>query len=85
MKDSRSIPAPFPHKNKLKSDYGAWMGIHCSLALISALRSLGVEIGAGLHTGEVEVGSEDVRGIAAHIAARWQHRLSRANAWSLER
>jgi class 3 adenylate cyclase len=49
---------------------GPGRAIHCSLALISALRSLGVEIRAGLHTGEVEIGSDDVRGIAVHIAAR---------------
>lgn len=44
--------------------------IHCSLALIAAVRSLGIEIRAGLHTGEVEIGANDVRGIAVHIAAR---------------
>ena len=49
---------------------GPGRAIHCSLALIDALRSLGVEIRAGLHTGEVEVGSNDVRGIAVHIASR---------------
>jgi len=49
---------------------GPGRAIHCSLALIGALRSLGVEIRAGLHTGEVEVGSNDVHGIAVHIAAR---------------
>ena len=49
---------------------GPGRAIHCSLALIGVLRSLGVEIRAGLHTGEVEVASNDVRGIAVHIAAR---------------
>jgi class 3 adenylate cyclase len=38
--------------------------------VIAAIRSLGIEIRAGLHTGEVEVGENDVRGIAVHIAAR---------------
>ena len=38
--------------------------------MIGALRSLGVEIRAGLHTGEVEVGANDVRGIAVHVASR---------------
>jgi pimeloyl-ACP methyl ester carboxylesterase len=49
---------------------GPGRAIHCSLALIPAMRSLGIEIRAGLHTGEVEVGKNDVRGIAVHVAAR---------------
>jgi pimeloyl-ACP methyl ester carboxylesterase len=49
---------------------GPGRAIHCSLALIAAVRSLGIEIRAGLHTGEVEVGGNDVRGIAVHVAAR---------------
>ena len=49
---------------------GPGRAIHCSLALIGAVRSLGIEIRAGLHTGEVEVGENDVRGIAVHVAAR---------------
>jgi pimeloyl-ACP methyl ester carboxylesterase len=49
---------------------GPGRAIHCSLALIATLRSLGIEIRAGLHTGEVEVGQNDVRGIAVHVAAR---------------
>ena len=36
----------------------------------SAVRALGVEIHAGLHTGEIEVDGDDIRGIAVHIAAR---------------
>ncbi len=49
---------------------GPGRAIDCSLALIAAIRSLGIEIRAGLHTGEVEVGENDVRGIAVHVAAR---------------
>ena len=49
---------------------GPGRAIHCALALIAALRSLGIEIRAGLHTGEVEVSQNDVRGIAVHVAAR---------------
>jgi pimeloyl-ACP methyl ester carboxylesterase len=44
--------------------------IHCSHSLISAMRSLGIEIRAGLHTAEVEISKKDVRGIAVHVAAR---------------
>jgi len=49
---------------------GPGRAIHCSLSLIPAIRPLGIEIRAGLHTGEVEVGKNDVRGIAVHVAAR---------------
>jgi len=49
---------------------GPGRAIQCSLALIASVRSLGIEIRAGLHTGEVEVGDDDVRGIAVHVAAR---------------
>jgi pimeloyl-ACP methyl ester carboxylesterase len=49
---------------------GPGRAIHCSLSLIPAMRPLGIEIRAGLHTGEVEVGKNDVRGIAVHVAAR---------------
>src|SRR6516162_5263720 len=49
---------------------GPGRAIHCSLALIATLRSLGIEIRAGLHTGEVDVRENDVRGIAVHVAAR---------------
>lgn len=49
---------------------GPGRAIYCSLSLITAVRSLGIEIRAGLHTGELEVGESDVRGIAVHVAAR---------------
>ena len=49
---------------------GPGRAIHCALALTAAIRSLGIEIRAGLHTGEVEIGADDVRGIAVHLAAR---------------
>ena len=35
-----------------------------------AVKVLGVEIRAGLHTGEIEVRGDDVAGLAVHIAAR---------------
>jgi class 3 adenylate cyclase len=44
--------------------------IHCALAIREASRALGIEIRAGIHTGEVEIRGDDVGGIAVHIAAR---------------
>jgi class 3 adenylate cyclase/alpha-beta hydrolase superfamily lysophospholipase len=49
---------------------GPGRAIRCALALDDALRPLGLEIRAGLHTGEVEVRATDVAGIGVHIAAR---------------
>jgi class 3 adenylate cyclase/pimeloyl-ACP methyl ester carboxylesterase len=49
---------------------GPGRAIRCAFALNEAVRPLGVEIRAGLHTGEVEVIEDDVGGIAVHIAAR---------------
>jgi class 3 adenylate cyclase len=45
-------------------------GIRCATALRDQLRRLGVEIRAGLHSGEVQVRGTDVGGIAVHLAAR---------------
>ena len=49
---------------------GPGRAIRCALALKGAIRTLGIEIRAGLHTGEVEVMGDDVGGIAVHLAAR---------------
>jgi len=49
---------------------GPGRAIRCALSLGDALRSVGLEIRAGLHTGEVEVIGEDIAGIGVHIAAR---------------
>lgn len=49
---------------------GPARAIECALEVHDALRSLDLEIRAGLHTGEVEVAGDDLRGIAVHIAAR---------------
>jgi class 3 adenylate cyclase len=49
---------------------GPGRAIRCALALADALRPLGVQIRAGLHTGEVENRENDIAGIAVHIAAR---------------
>jgi class 3 adenylate cyclase len=38
--------------------------------LRDALAPLGIEIRAGLHTGEIELRGDDIGGIGVHIAAR---------------
>jgi class 3 adenylate cyclase len=49
---------------------GPGRAIRCARALGAALRPLGLEIRAGLHTGEVEFRRDDLAGIAVHLAAR---------------
>ena len=49
---------------------GPARAIRCALALRDAVRSLGIDIRTGLHTGEIEVRGEDVAGIAVVIGAR---------------
>jgi YVTN family beta-propeller protein len=44
--------------------------IDCAAAIVNALKQLGLEIRAGLHTGEVEQTGKAVGGIAVHIGAR---------------
>ena len=44
--------------------------IACALAISTASRDLGVDVRAGVHTGEVEVASGDLRGVAVHLASR---------------
>ena len=49
---------------------GPARAVRCALAVRDGVLALGLEIRAGVHTGEVEVVGEDVAGIAVHIGAR---------------
>jgi class 3 adenylate cyclase len=49
---------------------GPARGIRCAGAIVDAVRPLGLEVRAGLHTGEVEVVDGKVAGIAVNIGAR---------------
>jgi class 3 adenylate cyclase len=49
---------------------GPGRAIRCATALRDALGPLGIQVRAGLHTGEVEVMGTDITGIGVHIAAR---------------
>jgi class 3 adenylate cyclase len=44
--------------------------LRCALAIRDEVRTIGLEVRAGVHTGEVEWVGEDLRGIAVHAAAR---------------
>jgi class 3 adenylate cyclase len=49
---------------------GPARAVTCAARMVEALRELGVTIRVGLHTGEVELVGQAVRGLAVHIAAR---------------
>jgi class 3 adenylate cyclase/pimeloyl-ACP methyl ester carboxylesterase len=49
---------------------GPARAIRCAFAIRDALPALGLEVRAGLHTGEIERGSDDVSGVAVHVGAR---------------
>jgi class 3 adenylate cyclase len=49
---------------------GPARAISCAQAIGAAARPLGIEVRAGLHTGEVELQGDDIAGIAVHIGAR---------------
>ena len=49
---------------------GPQRAIRCAMAIRDAVHTLGVEIRAGLHTGECEVRGDDIGGIGVHIGAR---------------
>jgi pimeloyl-ACP methyl ester carboxylesterase len=49
---------------------GPARGVRCACAITESVRELGLEVRAGLHTGECEVMDSKVGGIAVHIGAR---------------
>jgi len=49
---------------------GPARAIRCALAIGDAMRPFGIDIRAGVHTGEVELSGDHVRGIAVHLGAR---------------
>jgi class 3 adenylate cyclase len=44
--------------------------VQCAAAMTRSVRAIGIEIRVGVHTGEIELVGDDVRGIAVHTAAR---------------
>ena len=49
---------------------GPARAIRCASAIVERVHELGVQVRAGLHTGEIELIGEGVAGIAVHIGAR---------------
>jgi class 3 adenylate cyclase len=49
---------------------GPARAVRCAISAGEAVRRLGIEVRAGIHTGECELDGEKVRGIAVHTGAR---------------
>jgi class 3 adenylate cyclase len=49
---------------------GSARAVRCAAAIRDSVSELGLQIRAGIHTGEVELVTNDVRGVAVHTAAR---------------
>jgi class 3 adenylate cyclase len=49
---------------------GPGRAIDCACAIRDAVRTLGIQIRVGIHTGEIELRDNDIGGIAVHIGAR---------------
>lgn len=49
---------------------GPARGVRAARAITEAVRPLGIEVRAGVHTGEVELVDDDIAGMGVHIGAR---------------
>ena len=49
---------------------GPARAVRCATAIVDAMPAIGLEVRAGVHTGEVELMGTNVGGIAVHIGAR---------------
>jgi class 3 adenylate cyclase len=49
---------------------GPARAIRCARSIVDGVRGVGLDVRAGLHTGEVELAGESLRGIAVHTGAR---------------
>jgi class 3 adenylate cyclase len=49
---------------------GPARAIRCAMAIRDGVRALGIDVRAGLHTGEVEMQQGKIAGVAVHIGAR---------------
>ena len=49
---------------------GPARAVRCAEGIIQDLKALGIEVRAGIHTGEIELIGDDIGGIAVHIASR---------------
>lgn len=61
---------------------GPARAIRCAAAIARETASLGLFVRAGLHTGEVELAGDDIRGIAVHAASRVSAKAAPGEVWT---
>jgi class 3 adenylate cyclase len=61
---------------------GPARAVECACAIRDAAHQLGVEVRAGVHTGEIELRGDDIGGIAVHIAARVAALAHNGTVWA---
>jgi class 3 adenylate cyclase len=49
---------------------GPARAVQCACSILDGVAVLGIEIRAGIHTGEIELRGDDVSGVAVHVGAR---------------
>ena len=49
---------------------GPARAVRCARAICTSVEALGIEVRAGLHTGEIELDGDDIAGVAVAIGAR---------------
>jgi class 3 adenylate cyclase len=49
---------------------GPARAVQCACAIRDGVAALGIEVRAGVHTGEIELRGDDVSGVAVHLGAR---------------
>jgi class 3 adenylate cyclase len=55
--------------------------ISCATAITENVQALGINVRAGVHTGEIEIVGADVAGIGVHIAARVMSAATAGEVW----
>jgi class 3 adenylate cyclase len=60
---------------------GPGRAVQCARSLHEALGTLGINIRAGIHTGEIEVRGDDIGGIAVHVASRVKDHAGSGEIW----
>ena len=60
---------------------GPARGVRCAQAIVEAMKPLGIEVRAGLHTGEIEYGGHDLAGVGVHIGARVGAMAGTSEVW----
>jgi pimeloyl-ACP methyl ester carboxylesterase len=60
---------------------GPARAMRCATAMVRELQAIGINIRAGLHTGEVEALGDKVSGMAVHIGARVMAKAGNGEVW----